>query len=320
MSRKTRANTKKNSKEPDINDKFDKMFAAMDSLQSQFADVQARLTTIEDSKAEAVDGSEIETDTELLDKDMGNALRDLVQQRLNKINKKRDSSSSSSEDEGEVSFKPQDANLSKAEKRNLKKSGKLRTAQSKVLKVVDWPHLHVYRRDGRGAEYDTLSQMKFVNGYLQVMKLEKDSTIKSLMYEHLTNLTADASEYPWHAVRNYHSVVLSMMECKRIDWHHTAKIQDLRRQYVWSNAMRSSNGQQVSTTGVKPCPEFQSGKCQKTQPHGGLQHVCAFCLKSSNAIFKHPEYLCRKKSYTQRNQANGPDQSQAKNANGGELP
>ena len=58
MSRKTRANTKKNSKEPDINDKFDKMFAAMDSLQSQFADVQARLTTIEDSKAEAVDGSE----------------------------------------------------------------------------------------------------------------------------------------------------------------------------------------------------------------------------------------------------------------------
>ena len=331
----------KKKQQDELNAKLDKMLKAMDNLQSQneklteqFEDVSSRLDTIEsesippnryDVLNHENPGNTQESTSDLDDGESeavpDHKLRKLVESRLRKLCDFNELSSSDSEDE--ISIKP-----SKSERKNLKKSGKLRTAQQKIARSVDWPHLHVFRRDAKGAEYDSLSQMEFVNGYLQSMKHEKDSKTRALMYEHLTNLTADASDYPWHIVRNFHGVILCMLETKRLDWHQTSMIQDLRRQYVWSTPMRPSAQQSAQSSAGKPCGEYQTGKCTKRSSHDGLLHVCSYCLNTLKIHHRHPENACRKKAFSQRNVDNLGDSSQSgsqynpppasKNARGGE--
>ena len=328
--------------ELDMNSKMDRMLQAIESLQTQnenlnekVLDVSQRLESVEDTthpnrydvltRDKTRDGHSTENETECDASDspaLDNKLRRLVESRLKKLG---DANSSSSSSDDEVSFKT--SKLTKKEKKNLKKSGKLRTAHTKIDRHVDWPHLHVYRRDGKGAEYDSLSLSEFVYGYLQCMKLEKDSKIRSYMYEHMMNLSADASDYQWPVVRNFHSVILSMIETKRLDWHQTSVIQDLRRQYVHATPMKSVYS--PSQSSVKPCSEYQYGKCTKSGNHDGMQHVCAYCLNTLATTCKHPEYMCRKKSGSSYNGLSPLDNShqpahqftaspEAKNETGGE--
>ena len=43
------------------------------------------------------------------------------------------------------------------------KFGRLRTADTQVLRKVDWPHEFVYLADGKAAEYEDLSMPHFVS-------------------------------------------------------------------------------------------------------------------------------------------------------------
>ena len=313
--------TKAEQKDFDLSKRLDSIVESLGTLHSQnkdlkdeFSYVKERLDTVEGSSNQTdVLGSQTEPETEPEEEITFNAdkkLRKSVNERLRGL---LNSESSDSDDEIQ-------AIKSRATKKNLKKSGKLKTAQHKISRYVDWPHMYVFRRDCNddGVKYDSLSQMEFMNGYLMLMKNEKEPRVRSHMYEHLINLTSDASEYPWSVVRNFHSIVLCMMESKRLEWHHTSVIQDLRRQYVWATPTikTSSSASDADISNVKACPEFQTGKCQKSASiHNGLSHVCAYCLRTAKKSCLHAENDCRRKEW-KTNNASFP----SKNGQGGEQP
>ena len=333
MSRSTRSKNKKltkaEQKELDLNKRLDSIVDALSTLKSQnddlkdeFSEVKERLDAVEGSSEPAVDVAgahgiqgepEAVSDEDEVSFKMDKKLRKSVQERLLGM---LNSDTSDSDDDLQYSTK------SKSSKKNLKKSGKLKTAQHKITRFVDWPHMYVFRRDcNDGVKYDSLSQMEFMNGYLMLMKREKDSRVRSHMYEHLINLTDDASQYSWPVVRNFHSIVLCMMESNRLEWHQTSKIDDLRRQYVWTTPVKASAATTTAdVSSVKPCPEFQTGKCQKSGPtHNGLSHVCSYCLRTAKKSCQHAESECRRKAWNSN--SGGTSTSDAsKNARGGEHP
>ena len=306
MPPKTRANNRKANqpKGEDITGKLDLLLRSIDSLKSQnddfqeqFGDIQNRLDTIEEgvSTPDIMRGSpsstaEIQSEQHSTDQDV--LLRKEVKRRFQKLSLFSDSSSNSEDEEIHFKYK------SKSERKNLKKSGKLRTAHHKISRQIDWPQMYIFRRDGstNGAKYDSLSFAEFMHGYLHIMSNEKNAKTRAYMYDHMINLSADATDYPWSVVRNFHSIILCMMEANRLDWHQTQVIQDLRRQYVWT-AARSVESSSVSmSVGAKACPGYQTGTCMKTGNHNGLQHVCAYCLINFNKAYHHPEQRCHKKN------------------------
>ena len=255
MPPKTRSNNK--TKQPstlDIDSKLDLILNSVadlqsqnDELKSEFDDVQSRLDTVEESRSN--NDTLSRKQASLQHTRNGKTLEKDVLRRLKKLNLWSDSSSDTCSDDDEISFKSK----SKAERKNLKKSGKLRTAHHKVSRYIDWPHMYVYRRDNAsGVKYEALQPAEFMHGYLQAMQNEKNPKTREYMYDHLIDLTADAADYPWPTVRNFHSVVLCMMEAGRLEWSQTQVIQDLRRQYVWTAPMNVKNPSTTSTARTRP--------------------------------------------------------------------
>ena len=332
MSTRSKSNkklTKAQKKEQDLNDRLDEILNSMSELKSQnsdlkeqFSEVQERLDSVENSspKCDVLNGRD--TSQQESGDDQNSLKNDDLRKSVSKRLKGLLTSDSSSESEDDViTFKSSE----KSKKKNLKKSGKLKTSQHKILRYVDWPQFYVFRRDcgEEGVKCDTLSLAEFMHGYLQLMQHEESSRTRAYMYDHLTNLTADASEYPWPVVRNFHSIVLCMMEAKRLDWRQTAVLQDLRRQYVWSApSSNKSNKPQADVSNVKACYEFQSGKCSKTGPsHNGYHHVCSYCLRTAKKSCQHPENECIRKTWRQNGDSAANDAGQAsKNARGGVHP
>ena len=94
------------------------------------------------------------------------------------------------------------------------KSGRSRTSEDIVIRQVDWPHFNVFKGPSRkAAEYDSLSIAKFVFGYLgNALKPNTSSGDRWAMLRHLRDLMQDATMYPWEGVRNFHGIVLRLME------------------------------------------------------------------------------------------------------------
>ena len=83
-------------------------------------------------------------------------------------------------------------------------SGKLRTADNMVMKQITWSHELIYIPATLPAEYEALSPMLFVNGYLEVLAMVNED-IKGLMLYHLQELMADEEAYRWPMVLAYHA-------------------------------------------------------------------------------------------------------------------
>ena len=67
------------------------------------------------------------------------------------------------------------------------------------------------------AVYDSMSSMAFVNGYLAIMSLQKD-TLRDKMAIHLQEMMEDGETFRWPVVRAYHSVWLQHLEQGRATW------------------------------------------------------------------------------------------------------
>ena len=110
------------------------------------------------------------------------------------------------------------------------KSGRGRTTNDLVLRRVPWPHHGVYKGQApKPAMFDTLSIPEFVSGYLgHATKPNLPSATQAAMLSHLRELMHDASAYPWEGVRNYHGILLGMMEQNELTWADPHLIQELR--------------------------------------------------------------------------------------------
>ena len=74
------------------------------------------------------------------------------------------------------------------------KSGKVRTADSTVIKHSTWPHELVYTSGGEPVTYEHIAMSQFVTGYLSVLDMVKRWD-KQCMLKHLKKLMADTSMY-----------------------------------------------------------------------------------------------------------------------------
>ena len=181
------------------------------------------------------------------------------------------------------------------------KSGKLRTAESRIKYDVAWPHFYVHRADNSAAQYDTLSVCEFVHGYLSLIA-ESPMAEQPVLQAHLRELMEDSITYKWPVIRGYHAIILNMIETGRLTWSDTAKIQSLRRIHVWQSGPRSLDTQRgrprptgSSEASVTVCQDYQRGNCPQRASHGGRTHACAHCWTSIRRLFNHPEAECRRK-------------------------
>jgi len=195
-------------------------------------------------------------------------------------------SSSSSMEQAGTARKP-----SSRKRKKSRRSGRLRTAADHVDSTVEWPHFAVYKGDScQAAEYDDLTLPEFVYGYLDVMKNSNDSAkTKDIMLTHLQELMEDATLFSWRSVRNYHGVLLTELERRRLRWTDCSKIQRLRSKYSQKQATCDT------TQDVVPCAGFNEGTCMRDGDHGNVSHVCSFCIKYRGKTFFHPETNCYNK-------------------------
>ena len=182
--------------------------------------------------------------------------------------------------------------------KSKKKSGRKRTAEDKVVKEQDWPHLYIYKGPARkAAEYENLSLSEFVQGCTCIIMECKEARTKDIMLQHLNELMEDCSDYGFEAVRNYHAIVLSEMEQNRLTWQDTEKIQRLRRQYAKKHCTKTMAAEakgKVNETTTTACKSWNAGSCTKENGHDGKGHYGSYCITIGYKR-KHQEKECRQR-------------------------
>ena len=70
-------------------------------------------------------------------------------------------------------------------------SGNLHSANTSAKHTVIWPHEYVYTPEGQLSDYESMSSLAFVEGYIIIMDMQPDSTRKH-MWVHPRDLMRDA--------------------------------------------------------------------------------------------------------------------------------
>ena len=126
------------------------------------------------------------------------------------------------------------------------------------------------------------------------------------MTTHFEELMED--RYGWEKVKAFNAAWLNQLEQKRTDWLDREARMKLGRALVWHPTLTiktSGTGatvgltkNQVTSTHIygapaKPsmntCRAFNEGMCLKAQDHPQWQHMCAFCLKTTNRAYPHSQ-------------------------------
>ena len=82
-------------------------------------------------------------------------------------------------------------------------SGKLRSDTTAVKHVL-WPHELVFTPKSQPMVYESMPSMAFVNGYLTIMSLQKD-TLREKMAIHLQEMMDDGETFRWPVVRVHYA-------------------------------------------------------------------------------------------------------------------
>jgi len=182
------------------------------------------------------------------------------------------------------------------------KSGRSRTSEDVVKRHVDWPHFNVFKGPSRAAaEFDSLTIPEFVYGYMgNVLKPGTPTSVQLSMLRHLRELMHDATMFPWEGVRNFHGILLRLMEHDEATWNDRALIQELRAQYSRTPAASNKSYAAVPShprPRSRPCPDFQKGVCTHSDDHESHQgkrvsHICGWCYRVRRKSFQHPEKDC----------------------------
>ena len=192
-----------------------------------------------------------------------------------------------------------------------KRSGAARTVKDTVINDIDWPHFHIYTSPGADAmTFDRLTIPEFVYGFLHMIDQPDARLDRAVMWDILKGMMEDATEYPWHNVRDFYWVVGSHVENDRLSWTDNVPIQKLRAKHAQKHSISPKKQGTTSTRQQKLryCGLFQTGNCPEKADHDGQKHMCAYCYKARGTPYSHPESECRRKS--------GEDQP--KNGAGGE--
>ena len=144
-------------------------------------------------------------------------------------------------------------------------SGKLRTADTTALKQVLCPHELVFTPEGRPVVYESISYMAFINGYLSIMSLQKD-TLMDKMTIHLQEMMEDGETFGWPVVRAYHTAWFQDLKQGRATWDDEVTRLKHRRALVLHRI----------TPPTKPQPSAVQSTNQPTAPTRAHRHTGPF--------------------------------------------
>ena len=313
---------------PDLDTKLMSIIDTLDTLTTRIGTLEGKEKQVkktkekqgkkQENKDRSSDNSE---DSEDNSEDNSNAAATKALKRLTQLGLTpnwRDSASDSDDEETHT-------------RKRGKKSGRFLTLELTSKRKVDWPHLHVYK-ESKGATFDDMSLPEFCFGFASMLKKATKSQ-KAWLEDHFKDLMEDATLYKWEVVRNYHGVILTMIETGGLSHppstDEAAKIHDLRRQHIWNrpNGSIPRQRQGHATQGPAPprmlattmtpaatqvtnvCQAFQQRTCQHYESHDGMEHICAYCHKTTTRALPHPEAVCRRKQF--HASKNGPMEAQS---------
>ena len=134
------------------------------------------------------------------------------------------------------------------------------------------------------------------------------------MTTHLEELMEDVNLYSWEKVKAFNAGWLNQLEQKCTDWSNRQARMKLKRALVLpptstikASGMGTAGGMAPINTastygaptkpGTKTCRAFNDGMCLKAQDHHQWQHMCAFCLKTTNRAYQHSKTSCNRKKF-----------------------
>ena len=91
---------------------------------------------------------------------------------------------------------------------------------------------------GKLAEYEVISILLFVGGFLAVITAEKPSIHPLIVqYMYLQDLISDAEVYSWELVRAFHAIWLQQREQGRVTWPADEEVKlKYKQTIVWYRA------------------------------------------------------------------------------------
>ena len=187
-----------------------------------------------------------------------------------------------------------------------KRSGSVMTATDKVVKSVDWPHMHVRRMVAgrlKGIHFNELKVEEFVFGFLNMIEMPGNDMDFRGMLRILRNLMQDAMEFSWPNARRFYETVGLQVEWGTLKWSDQERINHLRMTYARTNFPARKDEIEApkpsllpAPPGTKCCLPYQRHACEQDKDHPPYVHACAYCLKTKTAICRHPENDCYRKT------------------------
>ena len=194
-----------------------------------------------------------------------------------------------------------------------KRSGAARTVQDTIVRIIDWPHFHIYAPPGtEPVTYDKLSIQQFAFGYMQMVDQPGAQFDKKVMWDLLKAVLEDAVEFSWPNVRNFFWIVGNQVENDRLAWSETVKIEKMRAKYSQKHELEvkphkpdTQQTPQAPAERLRYCGPYQRGQCTERGDHAGLKHMCAHCFRVKSMPYPHPEAECRRKATEQSKNGRG---------------
>ena len=191
-------------------------------------------------------------------------------------------------------------------KKRTPKSGRNRTGTTSVKKRITWPHKVIYGADGHRATYKEFTVSSFNRGNLILFKDVQVSEVKDCMVLHLEELMEGTDIYDWEKVKAFHAAWLNLLEQCRCDWadndqqsralvSHTISGTKLTATSTGSGKKFGSSTMAYNAPtkpSTKTCEPFNANRCFKAHEHPEWQHICSFCLATTNRALPHPANSC----------------------------
>ena len=187
-----------------------------------------------------------------------------------------------------------------------KRSGSVMTATDKVLRTVDWLHMHVRRMVAgkrKGIHFNELKVEEFVYGFLSMIQMPGNDMDFRGMLRILHDIMQDAMEFSWANARSFYEQVGLEVEWGTLKWTDEERIKHLRMTYARTVFPVRKEGPDTpkpnlvpAPPGTKCCVPYQRHACENDKDHQPFVHACAYCLKTKSAICRHPENDCYRKT------------------------
>ena len=186
--------------------------------------------------------------------------------------------------------------------------GKTVTSHSDSERPFPKPYMYVNRDSSQTMKQrlevrSTLAPLEYIAATLALLRDRRayHPQDQDHIMRHLEDVTNDAAERPWTAVRKWSQSVWDQVENGDVSWPDYQLIQNARMRIAYAPGSSGVNNATTSQTGITEVVCREHGRragCKHTASHleGNVRHlhVCAFC-DCINRACGHGVYFCEKK-------------------------